>query len=248
MIITIRTAVLLVAGIGSRLRPLTNSIPKALLPLGSESILQRLIRQLRACGIERFVLATGYHEEAVKTAMSPLGVPVEYCRNRDFAGTQNSVSFACCANSIRNEPIVKLDGDLVVDDKILERVLGNSSPMVVAVDSSRQLDQEAMKAEIDRNGYIRNFGKSISLAKSHAESIGIEKLDATSSGKVMSRIEELMAQGVTDKYYEDVYADLIQNSKLAAKAIDIAGLPWTEVDTFEDLILARQLVTSPPVG
>src|ERR1017187_3811300 len=111
MNITIRTAVLLVAGIGSRLRPLTDGVPKALASLGSESILQRLIRQLRECGIVRFVLATGYREEAVREAVSPLGVATEYCRNSEYANTQNSVSLACCASAIRDEPIIKLDGD-----------------------------------------------------------------------------------------------------------------------------------------
>ena len=190
----IRTAVLLVAGVGSRLRPITNSIPKSLIAIGSESILQRMIRQLRACGIERFVLATGYREEAVRHVMLQLDVQVEYCRNHDFARTQNSVSFACCASAVRDEPIVKLDGDLVFDERILKRVLCVAASMAVAVDSSRELDPEAMKVEIDTNGHIQDFGKSISLARSHAESIGIEKLDAISSNMVTSRIEDLMAE------------------------------------------------------
>jgi choline kinase len=203
-----------------------------------------MIRQLQECGIERFVLATGYCEEAVKAAMMPLSVPIEYSRNCSFADTQNSISLACCAELVRDEPIVKLDGDLVLDTEIIRRVLSDGSQMVVAVDRSRQLDQEAMKAEIDENGLIRDLGKAIPIAKSHAESIGIEKLDAKSSNSVMSRIQYLIANGVTDRYYEDVYADLIRDSNLVAKALDITGLGWTEVDTFEDLEVARKLVAS----
>jgi choline kinase len=244
MDVTIRTAVLLVAGIGSRLRPLTDGIPKALVSLGRESILQRLIRQLQECGVVRFVLATGYCEEAVREAVLPLGVSVEYCRNSDYADTQNSVSFACCADAVRDEPIIKLDGDLVLDVEILRRVLSGSSQMLVAVDSSRELDQEAMKAEVDDNGLIRRFGKSIPAAAASAESIGVEVLDVTSNHTVMQRIGSLIAQGVTNRYYEDVYSELIQDSKLTAKALDVAGLRWTEVDTLEDLQLARQLVAS----
>jgi len=244
MNITIRTAVLLVAGIGSRLRPLTNGVPKALVPLGRESILQRLIRQLQECGIVRFVLATGYCEEAVRAAVTPLAVATEYCRNSEYANTQNSVSLAYCAPAVRDEPIIKLDGDLVLDIEILRRVLSISSPMVVAVDSSRELDQEAMKAEVDENGLIRRFGKSIPIAAASAESIGIEVLDGTSNNTVMRRIENLMSQGITDKYYEDVYSELIEDSKLAPKALDVAGLGWTEVDTFDDLERARQLVAT----
>jgi choline kinase len=190
------------------------------------------------------VLATGYREEAVREAVSPLGVATEYCRNSEYANTQNSVSLACCASAIRDEPIIKLDGDLVLDIEIIRRVLSVSSPMLVAVDSARELDQEAMKVEVGENGLIRRFGKSLVLSASSAESIGIEVLDGSSNNTILRRIETLMSQGITDRYYEDVYSELIQDSNLSAKALDVAGLGWTEVDTFDDLERARQLVAS----
>jgi len=245
---SIRTAVLLVAGTGSRLRPLTDSVPKALLPVGSETILIRLIRQLRECGITRFVLATGYCEEAVREALLQQGVAAEYCRNENFSTTQNSVSLLNCAATLCAEPFIKLDGDLVLDVEILKRVLSEPSEMVVAVDSSRHLDQESMKTQIDGNGLVLDFGKSLPLSKSHAESIGVEKLDRNSGQVVLSRIAELVSQGITDRYYEDVYAELIQSVKLTAKTVDIRGLSWTEVDTLEDLELARQLVEQLPMN
>lgn len=244
MAITIRTAVLLVAGTGSRLKPLTNHVHKSLMSLGSESILHRMIRQLRACGIVRCILVTGYCEDAVKAAVASFDMPIQCVRNSDFANTQNSISLACCAELVSNEAIVKLDGDLVLDTEIIRRILKCDSPMVVGVDRSRRLDQEAMKAEIDERGRVINLGKSISIAKSQAESIGIEKLDANSTRLVMSKIEELRESGVIDRYYEDVYAELIRESGLVAKGLDIAGLRWTEVDTLEDLELARGLVAS----
>ena len=239
---TIRTAVLLVAGTGSRLLPLTSKIPKALIQVGNESILKRLIRQLTDCGIERFVLATGYCEGALRAALAELDVPIEYCRNSDFVGTQNAVSLGCCARVVRNEPFIKLDGDLVLDAEILDRLLGDSSPMIVAVDRSRVLDGEAMKAVIGADGLVHDFGKSIPIELAQAETLGIEILDAKSGQEVFSRIKTLVSGGVTDRYYEDVYAELIRESKLAAKAIDVSGLNWTEVDTVEDLERAQLLV------
>lgn len=118
--------------------------------------------------------------------------------------------------------------------------------MVVAVDSSRCLDQEAMKVAIDAAGFISDFGKSMLLSKAQAESIGVEKLDAHCSQAVLSRIAELMEHGVTDRYYEDVYTELIHSAQLTAKAVDIAGLNWAEIDTVEDLHFARQWIESRP--
>ena len=65
-----RTAVLLVAGIGSRLRPLTDDRPKALMDIGGETILGRALRILGQHGVERIVLATGYREDAVRAALA----------------------------------------------------------------------------------------------------------------------------------------------------------------------------------
>ena len=239
---SIRTAVLLVAGTGSRLRPITDNIPKALVPLGAETIMHRIVRQLRQCGIARFVFATGYCEQAVRAAMQSVDVESIFCRNDDYASTQNSISLVKCAEVLAGESFVKLDGDLVVSDGILERILCDSSAMTVAVDTSRQLDEESMKAAIDDDGQIRNFGKSLPLSQARAESIGIEKLDANSGEAVLSRIVEHLQRGTTNKYYEDVYAELIREERLHARAVDVAGLGWSEVDTLEDLQAARCLV------
>src|SRR5258707_5402385 len=89
-------AVILVAGIGSRLRPITDDRPKALVDLGGETILSRTVRLLASYGVRRVVLATGYREDAVRAAMQGAPVPVEYCRNPEFDRTQNSVSLALC--------------------------------------------------------------------------------------------------------------------------------------------------------
>jgi len=241
-----RTAVLLVAGTGSRLRPLTNDIPKALVSLGAETILHRMLRQLQQHGITRFVFATGYCEQAVRSATAALAAETVFCRNDDYESTQNSISLGRCASALRGESFVKLDGDLVVEDEILERVLSDMSAMTVAVDSSRHLDQESMKAEIDADGYIRDFGKTMPVARAKAESIGIERLDAACGEVVLSRIADLLQRGITNKYYEDVYAELIGEGLLAPQGLDIAPLAWSEVDTREDLELARALAASAP--
>jgi choline kinase len=244
----LRTAVLLVAGTGSRLRPLTDSSPKTLVSLGNETILQRLIRQLEACGIAHFVLATGYCEAMLREMLSASRARIDFCWNPDYAATQNSVSLGYCADAVSNESFIKLDGDLVLDCRIIQRIIDDSNPMSVAIDTSRILDPEAMKVEVDPHGTIVDFGKSMPLPRAHAESVGIEKLDAQSAREVFARIEVLRRSGTVNRYYEDVYADLIRESRIAPHAVDVSGFPWTEVDTFEDLNHARELVQTPEFG
>ena len=237
-------AVILVAGIGSRLRPITDDRPKALVDLGGETILGRTVRLLADYGVRRVILATGYREDAVRAAMQGAPVAVEYCRNPEFDRTQNSVSLALCRNAIGSDAFFKLDGDVVFQRQVLERLDDCRSELAVAVDAGRMLDAEAMKVTLSgADGLnISAFGKGIALAESAGESIGIERIAAAISGTLFDALGTAISAGETGLYYEDVYSRLIAQGALRAEAVAVADLPWTEVDDFADLERARELV------
>lgn len=236
----VEAAVILVAGVGSRLRPITDTRPKALAPVGDETILGRAARLLLEFGISRLILATGYREDAVREALSDLASEVIYCPNPRYETTQNSVSLALCRDAVAGRSFFKLDGDVVFDGEVLQRVAAPSAELSAGVDSSRKLDAEAMKVVVHERA-IRRFGKDVPLAQSHGESIGIERIAASASDKLFAALDERVAAGVTHLYYEDVYSQLVERGELRAEAADVSGLRWTEVDTFEDLELARAL-------
>ena len=85
-------AVILVAGLGSRLRPLTDDRPKALMDLGGETILGRALRLLRSAGVHDIVLATGYRADQIQSALSRSGIAATMIENPAFDTTQNIVS------------------------------------------------------------------------------------------------------------------------------------------------------------
>ncbi|HTA88482.1 MAG TPA: phosphocholine cytidylyltransferase family protein [Polyangiaceae bacterium] len=234
-------AVILVAGIGSRLRPITDDRPKALVDLGGETILGRAVRLLAEYGVRKLVLATGYREDAVKAAMQGAPLTVEYCKNPEFDSTQNSVSLALCRGRVGSDAFFKLDGDVVFQRQVLERLDAPSAELAVAVDAGRTLDAEAMKVTVEA-GRITAFGKSIALSASAGESIGIERLSGFASAKVFDALERTIAGGEKGLYYEDVYSRLIAQGVLDAELVGVHDLPWTEVDDFADLARARELV------
>ncbi len=242
------TAVILVAGIGSRLRPITDDRPKALVDLGGETILGRTVRLLAEYGVRKVVLATGYREDAVRAAMeaAPDSIgAIEYCRNPEYDRTQNSVSLALCRRALGDGNFFKLDGDVVFQRQVLERLDASAAPLAVAVDAGRTLDAEAMKVSLASSGsgtVISAFGKEIGLAESAGESIGIERVLASSTATLFDALEREIASGQTGLYYEDVYSRLIGEGALHAEAVPVADLPWTEVDDFSDLERARELV------
>jgi choline kinase len=236
-------AVILVAGIGSRLRPITDDRPKALVDLGAETILGRAVRLLAEYGVRKVILATGYREDAVKAAMASqaTSLAIEYCKNPEFDRTQNSVSLALCRNSVDSDAFFKLDGDVVFQRQVLERLDACSAELAVAVDSARMLDAEAMKV-CAVGQRITAFGKGIDLNASAGESIGIERISAATTAKLFGALERTLARGETGLYYEDVYSDLIARGELEAEAVPVLDLAWTEVDDFSDLERARELV------
>lgn len=234
-----KTAVILVAGVGERLRPLTNDRPKALMELGGETILGRAIRLLTAHGVQEIVLATGYREDQIRRKVQDLGVKIELVPNPEYQSTQNSVSLLACRRALADKSFFKLDGDVVFRSEVLTRLANSSAPLSVATDASRSLDEEAMKVRIEA-GRIRAFGKH--LEQAHAETIGVECLSASAGVRVFDAIERAVAAGQKSLYYEDFYSELIRADELDAEAVDVSDLPWAEVDTPEDLERARELV------
>ena len=236
-------AVILVAGVGSRLRPLTDDRPKALVDIGGETILLRALRLLAQHGVKRVVLATGYREDAIRHALANSPLPVTYCHNPDFDRTQNSVSLALCRAELEKQSFFKLDGDVVFQPQVLTRLDQAESDLAVAIDSSRDADAEAMKVALHL-GRIAAFGKGLPLTESGGETIGIERVGAACSEALFPALELAHTAGRTDLYYEDVYSELVRRGAVEACAVEVGDLPWTEVDDFSDLEQARRLVTA----
>ncbi|HEY4159416.1 MAG TPA: phosphocholine cytidylyltransferase family protein [Polyangiaceae bacterium] len=239
----IDTAVILVAGIGSRLRPITDDRPKALVDVGGETILARAVRLLASAGVAKLVLATGYREDAVRRAMQDAPVALEYVRNPDFESTQNSVSLALCRQAVGPGAFFKLDGDVVFQRQVLERLTRSESELGVAVDSGRKLDAEAMKVKTEGTRILA-FGKGIPLAESAGESIGIERVSAVLNGRLFEALDRARARAEVGLYYEDVYSQMIADHSLSAEKVDVSDLAWTEVDDPSDLARARALVAT----
>jgi choline kinase len=237
------TAIILVAGIGARLRPLTDDRPKALVDLGGETILGRALRVLSGHGINKVVLATGYREDAVRRSLQNASIRCEYVRNPDYATTQNSVSLALCESAVRGEGFYKLDGDVVFQPEVLARLQTCDAELAVAVDRGRHLDDEAMKVRLAEGSEssIAAFGKGISLAQSAGESIGIERLSRGASEVLFGALRRNLKNAKLDSYYEDVYSELLAEGTLQAQAVDVGDLTWTEIDDREDLERARAL-------
>jgi len=233
-------AILLCAGGGTRLRPLTDDRPKALVDVGGETILHRATRLLLAADVREIVVATGYRAEAVRAALADLPAKVTFCHNPDFETTQNSISLLYCAAAAPGRAFFKLDGDVLFRPDLLARMIQHEAPLSVAVERRDDLGDEEMKV-ISRGAFIEAFGKKLDPKTCYGESIGIEMLSAEAGTLVFDAIDAASRQGRRDLYYEDVYSELITTG-LRARLVDVTDLPWIEVDSPADLARATAWV------
>jgi len=230
----------------SRLRPLTDDLPKCLLSVAGTPILRRCVDALRGAGIEELVVVTGYLEEKIQAALAEWARgPVTYRRNAIYSATQNGASLLCARDVVEGEPFVMLDGDIVFDPEVLEAVVRSPYPDCLALRPADDLGDEEVKVVLDANDrtLVRRIHVSLPPADAAGESIGIEKFSAATSKILFAMLEQrIAAYGAKTEYYEKAFDQLCQEQRIALHAIDVGGYYCAEIDTPEDLTAVQRVL------
>lgn len=240
-------AVILAAGIGSRLSPLTDNCPKSLLSVGGSVILERMIRNCLSCGMSQFVLVLGHRADEIKHFVDKTfrGIRVTYVINDRYRETNTGYSLMLASAAVGTAEFVKFDADVVFDVKILRQLVDREQSNVLCIDRNIALDDEEVKVIADDQMQVLEVGKSIDPKLALGESIGIEKISAETGPLLFSELSQMMeSREHLQDYYEDAYARLLGKGTVF-RALDITGLNWTEIDTAEDFAAANAMFGSP---
>ncbi|MBA0125234.1 phosphocholine cytidylyltransferase family protein [Haloechinothrix sp. YIM 98757] len=234
----------LAAGAGRRLQPLTNELPKALLPVsGERTILDIALGNLREVGIDEVVLVTGFAaqriEERVDDFERRYGVNLHTVYN-DKAEEWNNAYSLWVARQWFGEGALLINGDTVHPPAVEERLLeARGADILLAVDDGKPLAEEEMKVVLDSDGMLAHINKAVDPTVAAGEYIGVTLIEPGAAGALTSALETTWS---TDPslYYEDGYQEFVnQGGSIAVTSIGAAD--WVEVDDHTDLVRAREV-------
>lgn len=248
MSVQVNDAIILLAGMGSRLKPLTEKTHKALIHVGAETILERQIMQLEANHIKNVHLVLGYRAEDIKNYVEANldGICEFYFYdNPNFSETNTGYSLWQVLKKL-DRSFLLLDGDVMLhDDHLKNLCLALEARNLLLCDTHREkLNTEAVKCELNANVEVMTIGKGIALDKAAGESIGVGLYQKDWAEVLLKELNSCMQDPKNWQwYYEDVMQSLIER-KLAPSPLSIVSteeLPWVEIDDAKDLETARQL-------
>jgi choline kinase len=238
----------LAAGAGRRLRPYTDTLPKALVPVdGDTTILDIGLSNLAAVGLTDVTVVVGYRAEAVESRQADLearhGVTLTLVHN-DKAEEWNNCYSLWLARDHFAAGALLVNGDTVHPVEVERKLLAaadqaGAAGVLLALDETKTLDEEEMKVTLDERGLMRRITKLMSPDEADGEYIGATLIQAAAAEPLAAALEATWRRD-PDLYYEDGYQTLVDTGGAVGVA-PIGPLPWVEVDNHDDLARAREI-------
>lgn len=233
------TALLLAAGIGRRLSPLTDMAPKCLLPVNGIPILERLIHSLQVHNFKRLVVVIGHQADRIRNFLGTRagGMAISYVTSPLYKTTNNIYSLWLARNVI-DEPFLLIESDLVFDPAILSDMLHPDRIAVarlqpwmngttVTINIRREI--EAFYCGAHKHDY------------NQYKTVNIYSLSTITWQLVRERLQQHISNGMVTGYYETVFADMVSEGCLSFTPVLFDNNRWYEIDTIADLRAAEQV-------
>ncbi|MDH3667452.1 MAG: phosphocholine cytidylyltransferase family protein [Paracoccaceae bacterium] len=234
-------AVILSAGQGKRLSPLTDARPKCLVPISGRTILEWQIRSLAAAGVEQISVVTGFCADAVDAMLMTSNVPADVRTvYNPFFTVADNIGSCWAAKDLIGEDTLLLNGDTLFEPAIAQHVLDTAeAPITVTVDRKDSYDADDMK--IRRDGtQLTAIGKTLELPVD-GESIGIIRFQGDGGSRFVDAMGELLKdQATLKRWYLSIIDELAQAGGVGL--VSIEGLAWSEIDFLRDLPIAEEKV------
>ena len=234
----------LAAGAGRRLRPYTDTLPKALVPVdGETTIMDISLRNLAAAGLTDVSIVVGYRACAVEERKDAFeekyGVKITLVHN-DKAEEWNNAYSLWLARDRFAEGALLVNGDTVHPVSVEHTLLGSRGPgILLAVDNVKKLADEEMKTIFSADGRLTKITKLMDPADAFGEYIGATVIEASAATDLADALKTTWERD-PNLYYEDGYQEYADRGG-EIRAATIGDIPWVEVDNHDDLAKAREI-------
>jgi choline kinase len=241
----------LAAGAGRRLRPYTDTLPKALVPVGPEgdeeslTVLDLTLGNFAEVGLTEVAVVVGYRKEAVYERREALeakyGVKITLIDN-DKAEEWNNAYSLWCAREVLKQGVILANGDTVHPvsvEKTLLAARGNGQKIILALDTVKNLADEEMKVVVDGDRGVRKITKLMDPAEATGEYIGVTLIEPEAAEQLAEALKTTFERD-PDLYYEDGYQQLV-NDGFTIDVAPIGDVKWVEIDNHDDLAKGRTI-------
>ncbi|MEU8504098.1 phosphocholine cytidylyltransferase family protein [Streptomyces brevispora] len=236
----------LAAGAGRRLRPYTDTLPKALVPVdGEKTVLDLTLANFAEIGLTEVAIVVGYRKEAVYDRKEELeakyGLKIVLVDN-DKAEEWNNAYSLWCAREVLKRGVILANGDTVhpvsVERTLLE-ARGKGQKIILALDTVKNLADEEMKVVADPDKGVRRITKLMDPADATGEYIGVTLIEAEAAEELADALKATFERD-PDLYYEDGYQELV-NRGFTVDVAPIGEVTWVEIDNHDDLAKGREI-------
>lgn len=237
--------IFLSAGKGTRLNPLTLNTPKTLYRLDSDTtVIKRMIKLINFYdNSAEIVVVLGFCKETIKKDLE-IFKNIRIITN-PFYEVTNSIASLWFAKDELNEETVIINGDVVMESSLVKNVLCKSVDVpCVLVDSSIKNNGDYNVEVLDDKILVM----SKNLEHYYGEYAGVSKLDKVTVKMLKSQIEKMVCSNMYDQWYENALVQMIFDTDFELYYKDISSYKWTEVDSVDDILLARQIHANDFIG
>ena len=234
----------LAAGAGRRLRPYTDTLPKALVPVdGETTIMDISLRNLAAAGLTDVTIVVGYCADAVEERVTGFqekyGVTITLVHN-DKAEEWNNAYSLWLARERFADGALLVNGDTVHPAEVERTLLASRGPgVLLAIDDLKKLAEEEMKTVFDAGGRLTRITKLMEPAEAHGEYIGATLIEKDAAAGLADALRATWERD-PGLYYEDGYQEYADRGG-EVRAAAIGDVEWVEVDNHADLARAREI-------
>lgn len=230
-------AVILAAGLGTRLRPITNEVPKCMVPVNGIRIIDKQIDNLLSNGVKEIYVVDGYKAEVLAEHLKANFPQVHIVSNPRYAETNNMYSLYLTSKYVKGEEFLLMNADVYYDSNIIAGMLQGENLSKIACDRSQYLE-ESMKITSDGDK-IYHISKKISEADHYAVSIDVYRISAEDSKVLFKEVEDTIEGRKDENSWTEVALDNIF-PKTSFKPYVIEGR-WFEIDNHDDLHKAEEI-------